>query len=72
MDYTFPPELFTSYFNSGPPNSNFAHNVGGWGVYGQVKEASSITKQHGVRNISRSAFCFYGAELDTSRVTSII
>ncbi|XP_062340208.1 TATA box-binding protein-associated factor, RNA polymerase I, subunit C [Osmerus eperlanus] len=47
MDYTFPPELFTSYFNSGPPNSEFAHNVGGWGVYGQVKEASSINKQHG-------------------------
>ncbi|XP_046870836.1 TATA box-binding protein-associated factor, RNA polymerase I, subunit C isoform X2 [Hypomesus transpacificus] len=47
MDYTFPPELFTSYFHSGPPNSEFAHNVGGWGVYGQVKEASSITKQHG-------------------------
>ncbi|KAM6986263.1 TATA box-binding protein-associated factor RNA polymerase I subunit C [Aplochiton taeniatus] len=36
MDYTFPSQLFPSYFNSGPPNLEIAHSVGGWGSYGQA------------------------------------
>ncbi|KAJ8007403.1 hypothetical protein DPEC_G00117140 [Dallia pectoralis] len=47
MDYKFPHTLFPGFFNSGPPSSQFKHNVGGWGSYGRVFEVNPTRHAEG-------------------------
>ena len=37
MDYQFPPQLFPSFFNCGPPQSVLKHSIGDWGCYDRVR-----------------------------------
>ncbi|KAM8743873.1 uncharacterized protein taf1c isoform 1-T1 [Acanthopagrus schlegelii] len=37
MDYQFPPQLFPSFFNCGPPQSVPKHSIGDWGCYDRVR-----------------------------------
>ncbi|XP_047426372.1 uncharacterized protein taf1c [Mugil cephalus] len=57
MDYQFPPQLFPSFYNCGPPNSNLKHCAGNWGSYNGVRLESvsglpsswTFTSKHQVR-----------------------
>ncbi|CAN9504705.1 unnamed protein product [Ophioblennius macclurei] len=37
MDVQFPPQLFPSFYNSGPPNSVLKHCAGDWGSYRRTR-----------------------------------
>nr|XP_061836725.1 TATA box-binding protein-associated factor, RNA polymerase I, subunit C-like [Nerophis lumbriciformis] len=44
MDYQFPQQLFSSYYNCGPPDLTLKHCAGNWGSYDRVRlQGSSAT-----------------------------
>ncbi|KAL6470761.1 hypothetical protein MHYP_G00218800 [Metynnis hypsauchen] len=45
MDNKFPAQLFPHFYLDGPPDSKQVHPYGGWGSYGQVRQAVSTTAE---------------------------
>ncbi|KAM7369369.1 hypothetical protein PAMP_013641 [Pampus punctatissimus] len=41
MDYQFPQQLFPSFYNCGPPDSDLKHCAGSWGCYDGVRPQGS-------------------------------
>ena len=54
MDQQFPPQLFPSFYNSGPPDSVLEHCAGNWGCYDRVRAEVSPRRGSHTRGATES------------------